>query len=1496
MFGFNARLLDVKRGRNYIEEGNMKKDCIYSFLVLLMGFIIVGCNCGGEVGNIGGDAEANDVVVKSCANSAQCPSGYVCENKQCVKPDGGITCRNKADCPTGMDCINGICKEISDVEEVSDVEGIGDTGVVSSGKIEVIPDKLDFGAAIWGVDVVRELRIRNIGKGVLRINEIRFSPETNPDTNNPRYRYEVVGGKAVPFDIDEGGEESVNVIYRQDDATPDKGYLEIISSDSNQPTIDVYLYSHYKDKPDLNIVDRSKVPEEVLYPKAGDVAKYGINVGDAEVGGEVKKVVSIKNNSTEGILEIKESTLVNLSKNGYEVRYIDTVDSNKEYKAPIYISGGGMVDIEIRYAPREVEFNEKGRLTIKTNDGDINNDGISDDGVLEIEISGRSGYKAMDIEVTPNGLSFGEVEVGTEARSDVKICNVGGDDLVIDNSSGLVGMGGGYRIEPDRIGGVISAGGCKSVDVIFAPQALGVKEDKLIIRSNDPDESIVEVKLYGVGTDPNIMVVPSYIDLGQVKIGEVSNISEIAITNSGLGSLRIEGIGLSAGSTNEFELVNLPNSYPVELRGWGVDMLKIGVRYRPNGEGKDSGAVEIKSSDNDNKVVYVNLSGEGIKGCTPSCVNKECGDDGCGGSCGVCGDNSTCLNNKCICNSGYANCNNDLSDGCEVNLNSINSCGTNCSNKVVCLSTNGTNPVCDNGICKLTCNSGYADCNSGVGSSDGCEVNLNNPLTCGTGCGNITNCGQNSDCLLGVCECKSGYGNCDGLWSNGCEKNLTNDANNCGSCGNSCGANGICTNSQCECISPYLNCNGLLSDGCEVNKNTDVNNCGGCNNVCNLPNTAVNSCVSGSCKVVSCVNGYGNCNGIDSDGCEKNLTNDANNCGSCGNSCGTNATCSNSNCVCNIGYGNCDDNWSNGCESNLSSDPNHCGSCISSCGQNSICVSAQCGCNSGYGNCDGSWSNGCESNLTSDPNHCGSCISNCGQNSICVNAQCGCNSGYGNCDGFWSNGCEVNLNSDSSNCGVCGNNCGANSVCNSGSCGCIVGHYDCNGSLSDGCEKQGDIRHLWSKRFGGNYYDYGQSVSVDSSGNVYITGYFRSSTIDFGGGALTNAGVTDIYLAKFDNNGNHKWSKSLGGSGSDLGYSVSVDSSGNVYITGYFSSSTIDFGGGALTNAGGTDIYLAKFDNNGNHKWSKRFGGSINDLGSSVSVDSSGNVYITGWFASSTIDFGGGALTNAGGSCDSYPCYDIFLAKFDSNGNHKWSKRFGGSGDDWGYSISVDSSGNVYITGYFSSSTIDFGGGALTNAGYSDIFLAKFDSDGNHQWSKRFGGNYYDYGQSVSVDSSGNVYITGYFGSSTIDFGGGALTNAGSTDIYLTKFDSNGNHKWSKRFGGSSIDRGNSVSVDSSGNVYITGYFGSSTIDFGGGALTNAGSYDIFLARFDSNGNHIWSKSFGGIGNDYGYSVSVDSSGNVYGTGSFSGSNVDFGGCPLSSTGDYDIYLIKYAP
>jgi len=427
-----------------------------------------------------------------------------------------------------------------------------------------------------------------------------------------------------------------------------------------------------------------------------------------------------------------------------------------------------------------------------------------------------------------------------------------------------------------------------------------------------------------------------------------------------------------------------------------------------------------------------------------------------------------------------------------------------------------------------------------------------------------------------------------------------------------------------------------------------------------------------------------------------------------------------------------------------------------------------------------------------------------------------------------------------------------------------------------------DPKHIWSKSFGGSDTDRGLSVYVDKSGNVYITGGFSSSAIDFGGGALTGGGV---FLAKFSCDGNHMWSKKFGSDDGDYGNTVIADNSGNIYLAGFYGSRNISFGGEIFNNAGKDDIFLAKFDNNGNHIWSKSFGGDLWDSNTSLFIDISNNIYITGYFDSSSINFGGELLKNAG-------FYDIYLAKFDSNGNHIWSKSFGGSYYETVSLVSVDMSGNLFLAGNFASHTIDFGGNILTNNGNGsdDIFLAKFDSDGNHKWSKSFGDKYSDEVYSIFIDTSGNVYITGHILSNEkVDLGGGTLTGGG----FIAKFDGDGNYIWGKNLG-SSI--GKSIFIDNSGNIYVGGDFYGSNIDLGGGALQNAGKDDIFLAKFDNNGNHIWSRRFGGSNYDGLSSISVDSSGNVYGTGYFQSMNIDFGGCPLPNAGGEDIFFIKYAP
>jgi hypothetical protein len=233
--------------------------------------------------------------------------------------------------------------------------------------------------------------------------------------------------------------------------------------------------------------------------------------------------------------------------------------------------------------------------------------------------------------------------------------------------------------------------------------------------------------------------------------------------------------------------------------------------------------------------------------------------------------------------------------------------------------------------------------------------------------------------------------------------------------------------------------------------------------------------------------------------------------------------------------------------------------------------------------------------------------------------------------------------------------------------------------------------------------DYGYGVTIDGSGNVAVTGYFRG-TVDFGGGLLSSVGYSDIFVAKYKGlDGLHMWSKSFGTTGYDQGRGVSADAAGNVIITGYFGdmgAGSIDFGGGPLSNVGGSDIFVAKLSAaDGSHIWSRGCGGSYSDRSFGISkVDASGNVIITGSFEV-YADFGGGIVI---GSSDQI---DIFVVKYDgADGSYIWARHFGNGASDAAYAVDADSNGNAAVTGYFLDS-VDFDTGILTSAGNADIFL-----------------------------------------------------------------------------------------------------------------------------------------------------------------------------------------------
>lgn len=354
------------------------------------------------------------------------------------------------------------------------------------------------------------------------------------------------------------------------------------------------------------------------------------------------------------------------------------------------------------------------------------------------------------------------------------------------------------------------------------------------------------------------------------------------------------------------------------------------------------------------------------------------------------------------------------------------------------------------------------------------------------------------------------------------------------------------------------------------------------------------------------------------------------------------------------------------------------------------------------------------------------------------------------------------------------------------------------------------------------------SVAIDSVGDVYAAGWF-SSTVSLSGAALTSVGGTDALLAKYDGTtGDLIWYMGMGGTGPDKAYAVAVDSNDDVVVTGYFTGSA-DFGGAPLTSAGATDVFVAKYSGSeGRPLWSKRVGGTGGDIGTGLAPGISGGIAVTGTF-SSTVNFGSGAVQSAGGT-------DVFLTAYNGNGAQVWTRAAGGTGDDMANAVDTDADGNPVFTGYFLN-TVDFGGGALIGSSVPSIFLVKYTATaGAHVWSRSFrspsqplfGGN----GRAVAIHSDGSVALTGSI-TDDVDFGGGALKGNYTADVFFAEFSPFGEHRWSKRFPASYRDEGEGIVFDPTGHLAAAGVF-ASAVDFGGGVLSTGKSNNAFVAQFTS--------------------------------------------------------------
>jgi uncharacterized delta-60 repeat protein len=353
------------------------------------------------------------------------------------------------------------------------------------------------------------------------------------------------------------------------------------------------------------------------------------------------------------------------------------------------------------------------------------------------------------------------------------------------------------------------------------------------------------------------------------------------------------------------------------------------------------------------------------------------------------------------------------------------------------------------------------------------------------------------------------------------------------------------------------------------------------------------------------------------------------------------------------------------------------------------------------------------------------------------------------------------------------------------------------------------VKQEWVSRYNepGNGQDNANSIAVDGSGNVYVTGRSRSA------GAITH---DDYATIKYNSLGVEQWASRYNGPANvnDWAYSIAVDGSGNVYVTG--------------VSAGSIGYYATiKYNSSGVQQWASLYDGHTSSAERvySIAVDNSGNVYVTGSYDVSVYN------------------EDYATIKYNSSGVEQWVSKYNGPGnaDDYTYAIALDGSGNVYVTGASD-------GSGSYNYDYATI---KYNSSGVQQWASRYNGtgNFEDNAYSIVVDGSGNVYVTGR--------SWGGETNWDYTTI---KYNSNGIEQWVQRYNGpgNSSDEAKSIAVDALGNVYVTG------TSFGSG--TGA---DYATIKYNASGVEQWVQRYNGPGNanDNAYSMAVDNSGNVYVTG-----------------------------
>jgi len=430
-------------------------------------------------------------------------------------------------------------------------------------------------------------------------------------------------------------------------------------------------------------------------------------------------------------------------------------------------------------------------------------------------------------------------------------------------------------------------------------------------------------------------------------------------------------------------------------------------------------------------------------------------------------------------------------------------------------------------------------------------------------------------------------------------------------------------------------------------------------------------------------------------------------------------------------------------------------------------------------------------------------------------------------------------------------------------------------------------------------------VTTDAFGNVYICGSF-GGTLDFdpdpqAENLVSSETSTNIFLAKYDSNGNFVWVKYFTGTYINQALTIKTDAAGNCYFGAVFQE-TINYNYNGIDQtiegAGQNDFFIAKIAPNGTYNWIKTFGGEGSEYCKAIDVSTTGEIIITGNY-NTTLDFNPGEevfnLTSQGSD-------DIFLLRLTTDGEFIWAKSFGGQDIDDGDAVSFDHLGYIYFTGRFRS-TARFNSGTnheLISNGTTDVCVAKLDSLGQIIWINAFGGDSYDDSNSIIADVNGDVYVCGTF-STSLTFNTvnpvSTITSLGSIDAYIIKYNQDGTFNWVKRYGGVSTDRISKLSKKGN-HLYGVAYF-DATADFDPGEsevlFTPIGGRNTIIVDLNENGDFLWGGQLGG-NLVQGNSINVDTNFNIYITGIFEGTNdLNPGAGIFEATplGYYDFFLLK---